>query len=131
VVHFELESLRDFPDEGPVAMLNLVKFRERSLHGNGSGRDACRRCTEQVGDRLEQLGGQVLWASLVEHPVLDEGGDIEWDWSVLVRYPSWAAFIEMVTHPDYLKANIDRANGVEKHVILASRTVLGPAMSSQ
>lgn len=131
MVHFELESLRDFPDEGPVAMLNLVKFRERSLDGNGSGRDAYRRYSEQVGDRMEQLGAQVLWAGIVEHPVLIEGGDVEWDWSVLVRYPSRAVFIEMVTHPDYLKANIDRANGVEKHVILASRSVLGSATGSR
>lgn len=38
VDHFEFEALRDFPDRGPVTMLNLVKFREHSLDGNGSGR---------------------------------------------------------------------------------------------
>jgi hypothetical protein len=30
----------------------------------------------------------------------------------------------MVTSPDYLKANIDRQDGVEKHVILASTTMI-------
>jgi uncharacterized protein (DUF1330 family) len=41
-----------------------------------------------------------------------------------VSYPSRAAFIDMVTSPEYLEANRDRQNGAEKHVILASKTLL-------
>ena len=40
---FELDALKEHPDEGPVTMVNLVKFREQSLDGDGSGRDAYRR----------------------------------------------------------------------------------------
>jgi hypothetical protein len=31
------EFLRSLPDDGPVVMVNLVRFRERSLDGSGSG----------------------------------------------------------------------------------------------
>ena len=46
------------------------------------------------------------------------------DAPLLVSYPSRAAFIDMVTSPEYLEANRDRQNGAEKHVILASKTLL-------
>ncbi len=52
---FELEALKQHPDEGPVTMLNLMKFREDSLDGNGSGRDAYGRYAavsmRLIGDR--------------------------------------------------------------------------------
>ena len=37
---FELEALEQHPDEGPVTMVNLLKFRDESLDGKGSGRAA-------------------------------------------------------------------------------------------
>ena len=35
--------VRGLPDEGPVVMVNLVRFRERSLDGNGTGWEAYSR----------------------------------------------------------------------------------------
>jgi uncharacterized protein (DUF1330 family) len=122
---FELEAIRDHPDEGPVTMLNLVKYREESLDGNGSGREAYARYTEVAQKLVEARGGVVFWAGVIEHPALDEGGsDVDWDWGLLVFYPSRDAFVDMVTRPEYLTANVDRQNGCEKHIILASKTLL-------
>ena len=122
--NFDLDALRDFPDQGPVTMLNLVKFRKISSDGNGSGRDAYKRYTELVTPIMERVGGRVLWAGIIQHPALHEGGDIDWDWSVLVQYPNRSVFLELVTSSTYAKANEDRKNGVEKHVIMASETVI-------
>jgi hypothetical protein len=46
------------------------------------------------------------------------------DAALLVDDPSRGAFIDMVTSSEYLRANRDRLNGTEKHVILASKTLL-------
>jgi uncharacterized protein (DUF1330 family) len=121
---FELDALRSHPDEGPVTMLNLLKFRERSLDGDGTGRDAYARYAKVAQRLVEERGGRVVWAGVVEHAALHEGGDAAWDAALLVYYPSRAAFIDMVTSSEYLAANRDRQNGVEKHVILASKTLL-------
>jgi uncharacterized protein (DUF1330 family) len=121
---FELEALRQHPDEGPVTMLNLLKFREQSLDGNGTGRDAYNRYARVARGLVEARGGSVVWVGSVDHPALLEGGDAEWDMAQLVYYPSRRSFIDMVTSADYVKANIDRTNGTEKHVILASKDVL-------
>ena len=34
------EILEEFPSDTPVTMINLIKFKEHSDDGNGSGRDA-------------------------------------------------------------------------------------------
>ena len=38
----------------------------------------------------------------------------------MVRYPSHAAFLSMMTSPEYALANVDRENAIEDHVILAA-----------
>jgi uncharacterized protein (DUF1330 family) len=115
------EFVRSLPDDGPVVMVNLVRFRERALDDRGSGWDAYSRYSKADMPLLRKVGGTVLWAGHVEGAALGhllaEG---RWDWVVLVRYPSRAAFLSMMTSPEYAVANIDRENGVEDHVILAA-----------
>ena len=115
------EFVRSLPDDGPVVMVNLVRFRERSLDDRGSGRDAYSRYSKADIPLLKRVGGTVLWAGHVEGAALGhlhDGG--RWDWVVLAQYPSRLAFLSMMTSPEYAAANIDRENGVEDHVILAA-----------
>lgn len=121
---FELEALKNHPEEGPVSMVNLVKYREKSLDGDGSGRDAYNRYAAVVRPMLEDLGAVVIWVGSVDHLALQEGGDVDWDVVQLVSYPSRNTFIEMVTSEAYLAANEHRANGTEKHIIFATTTMI-------
>ena len=121
---FNVDSLRESADERPVTMINLIKYREQSLDGNGTGREAYARYTRPVQKLVEDRGGKVLWAGSVSEAALHEGGDVDWDWAILVYYPRRAAFIDMVESKEFLDANEHRRNGVEKHVIMASRTLM-------
>ena len=112
--------VRDLPDQGPVVMVNLVRFRERSRDGNGSGWDAYTRYSKGDMPLLKKVGGTVLWAGHVEGAAVGDLGDGRWDWVVVAHYPSRAAFLEMMTSPEYAAINVDRENGVEAHVILAA-----------
>jgi len=47
-------------------------------------------------------------------------GAKQWEFVVLVRYPSRKAFLGMVTSPEYAQANVHRENGVDDHVILST-----------
>jgi uncharacterized protein (DUF1330 family) len=114
------DFVRSLPDEGPVVMVNLVRFRDRSLGGDGSGWDAYSRYSKGDMPLLKKVGGTILWAGHVEGAALGDQGEKRWDWVVLALYPSRAAFLEMVTSPEYAAANVDRENGVEDHVILAA-----------
>lgn len=113
--------VRDLPDEGPVVMVNLVKFRQRSLDGNGTGWDAYQRYSKGDMPLLKKVGGTVLWAGSVEGASVGDLGGRDWDWVVLVHYPSRAAFLDMMTSPEYAEINVDRENGVEDHVILVAK----------
>lgn len=112
--------LRSLPDEGAVVMLNLVRFRERSADGHGSGRDAYLRYSAIAMRLIKARGGTVLWAGDVQGAALGDPARERWDYAVLVRYPSRAAFLGMMTSADYAQANIHRENGLEDHVILAT-----------
>ena len=48
-------------DEGPVVMLNLMRFRERSLDGNGSGWDAYKRYSALTVPMIKARGGTLIW----------------------------------------------------------------------
>ena len=114
------DLLRSLPDEGPVVMINLVRFRERSLDGNGSGWDAYVRYSKGDMPLLKKVGGTILWSGHIDATALGEKSSAQWDWVVLVQYPAKAAFLEMMTSPEYQLINKDRESGVEEHVILAA-----------
>ena len=115
------ESLvRNLPDEGPVVMVNLLRMRSRSRDGDGTGWDAYTRYSRATMKLIKARGGTVLWGGNGEGVAFGDAAKDRWDYVVLVQYPSRAAFLDMVTSPDYEAANIHRENGVEEHVILAS-----------
>ena len=55
------------PDNGPVVMVNLVRFRARSLNGNGSGWDAYSRYSKADMPLLKRVGGPILLAGSIRH----------------------------------------------------------------
>ena len=115
------DLLRALPDTGPVVMINQLKFKARSDDGDGSGWDAYQRYSRGVSPLIRALGGTILWAGEVETTAYGDPAANHWDYAVLVRYPSRAAFLEMVTSEAYAAANVHCDNGVAEHLILASR----------
>jgi hypothetical protein len=68
------DFVRSLPDEGPVVMVNLVRFREHSLDGLGSGWDADGRYSKADIPLLKRVGGTILWAGHVEGAALGPTG---------------------------------------------------------
>src|SRR5277367_766043 len=118
VAHLNADVIRSLPDDGPVVMLNLVRLREQSLNGDGSGWDAYQRYSTAVVKLLKPRGASILWAGNVEAVALGIPEANQWDYTVLVRYPSRAVFLEMLTSPEYAAANIERENALSAHTIL-------------
>lgn len=112
--------VRSLPDDGPVVMVNLVRLRERSADGAGTGWDAYVRYSQAFVRLLKACGGTILWGGRPQAVAFGDLGEARWDYVVLVQYPSRAAFLETLTSPAYAEANVDRENGVEDHVILAA-----------
>jgi uncharacterized protein (DUF1330 family) len=125
VAHLNADLLRSLPDDGPVVMVNLVRLRERALNGEGSGWDAYQRYSAAVVKLLKPRGATILWAGDVQAVALGVPDAHRWDYAVLVRYPSRAVFLEMLSSADYAAANVERENALKDHLILAVKETFG------
>jgi uncharacterized protein (DUF1330 family) len=119
--HLNIDGLKDLPDDGPVTMVNLMRFRERSVDGNGSGWDAYLRYSALAIKLIKAQGGTIIWTGEAQVVALGVPEAHRWDYVALVRYPSRAAFIEMMTSAEYGVANVERENGCADHAIVAVR----------
>ena len=117
--HLNEQALKALPDEGPVTMLNLMRFRERSLDGNGRGWDAYLRYSALTIKLIKGRGGTIIWTGNAEAVALGVPDQHRWDYVALVRYPSRAAFLDMMQSAEYAAANVERENGCADHAIIA------------
>jgi uncharacterized protein (DUF1330 family) len=116
----QIKALVDSELDTPVVMLNLLKFAERSVGGNGagSGRDSYARYGDRVRSMLEDVGGRVLWQGRADSVVI--GGEVDdWDAVILVEYPSRKAFLEMTSSPKYGDVAKDRTAGLADSRLIA------------
>lgn len=102
---FERFVTADAP--GPVVMLNLLRFADRS------GYEAYLRATAPF---LAKVGGEVVYAGLGGDALVAESGQA-WDAVLLVRYPSRAAFAAMVADRGYREVTKLRALALEEAVL--------------
>ena len=114
------KAVKNLDPETPVTMLNLLRFRPTSADGNGSGWDAYVRYSANTMPLIKARGGTVVWAGKVRGTAFGECADGEWDYAVLVWYPSPDAFLDMIDSAEYAEGNRHRINAVERHVIFAT-----------
>ena len=119
--HLNNAALKALPDQGPVVMLNLMRFRDRSLDRNGSGWDAYLRYSALTIKLIKARGGTIIWTGTAEAVALGASEANRWHHAALVRYPSRQAFLDMMTSPEYAQANVERTNGCAAHSIIAMR----------
>jgi uncharacterized protein (DUF1330 family) len=116
-----IEGLKGMKHQGPIVMVNLMRFRERSLDGDGSGWDAYLRYSALTVPMIKARGGTLLWTGDAKTVALGPQAGNQWDYLALVYYPDVAAFIDMMTSADYEKlSDPHRRNGCAEHVIIAT-----------
>ena len=116
-----VKGLQALDRHAPVVMVNLMRFRERSLDGDGSGWDAYLRYSALTVPMIKARGGTLLWTGNAKAVALGDIDGNQWDYLALVYYPSVDAFIDMMISADYeTKCDPHRSNGCEEHVIIAT-----------
>jgi len=117
-----VKGLKEADPAGPIVMVNLMRFRARSLDGDGSGWDAYLRYSALTVPMIKARGGTLLWTGDAKAVALGAEEGNRWDYLALVYYPSVAAFIDMMTSADYESTcDFHRRNGCEDHVIICTR----------
>jgi len=87
----QLRQLRDLAHEGPIVMLNLLKFKP-------GGAESYDRYAKVATRLVAELGGRVLYYDTQKMPFI---GHEEWDTVLLVEYPSRTAFLSMIANEKY------------------------------
>ena len=117
-----VRGLKEADTGGPVVMVNLMRFRERSLDGDGSGWDAYLRYSALTVPMIKARGGTLLWTGDAKAVALGAQEGNQWDYLALVYYPDVAAFIDMMTSAEYeTSCDPHRRNGCEDHVIICTQ----------
>src|SRR3979490_1661361 len=116
-----IEGLKQLQHHGPIVMANLMRFHDRSLDGDGSGWDAYLRYSALTVPMIKARGGTLLWTGTAKAVALGMEQGNQWDYVALVYYPTLAAFIAMMTSPEYeIKCDPHRRNGCAEHVIVCT-----------
>ena len=103
-------------DEGPIYMLNLLKFREQAEYADGrvtelTGREAYELYAQGVRLLLEQVGGSLSFHAAVERLTIGEVEEL-WDDVAVATYPSRAAMLQMMQLREMQEIGQHRAAGL-------------------
>ena len=79
--------MQDLEQQGPVVMVNLMRFHERSLDGDGTGWDAYLRYSALTVPMIKARGGTLLWTGDAKTVALGRQDGNQWDYLALVYYP--------------------------------------------
>ncbi len=116
------------PDEdGPVWMLNLMKYREVADYTDGrddriTGREADDRYTPI--ESLTAIGAEIVFAADVEQQLL--GDPPVWDRVAVVKYPTRRSFIEMQQRPDFQAKHVHKDAGMEQTFVIGCQPMDTP-----
>lgn len=98
---------------GPVAMLNLLKFKE------DGGRERYQQYADAFTPFAHKYGAEVIYLGDCGTAVVAPDTH-DWDAVLLVRYPSRRAFCDMVADPDYQQTTHLRTEALTNAVLQAS-----------
>lgn len=105
----QFEKLRQSQNEGPFTMLNLLKFKEggKTLYG---------QYLKGAYKFMKAIGGRLVFSGRPNELL---NGNEDWDYIMLIEYPSRRAFLKMIDDPEYLKVHELREESVERAVLYA------------
>ncbi len=112
----QMEGFLEPGPNGPICMVNLLKFKARAEYEDGretqlTGREAYEIYEKGVKKLLQQIGGYIGFEGQVERLMLGEVGEL-WDLVALAVYPSRQAMLEMMQLDGMGEISVHRAAGL-------------------
>jgi len=108
----QLAALAARPADAPVVMVNLLQFKKPG------GLEGYQQYAQEAAPHLERVGAKVRYGGTAPAVLLGEGQRPWWDAILIVEYPTPAAFLEMVSSPDYPHAT--RAAALDRGDLIAT-----------
>lgn len=111
-----IQQMMEPGPEGPIFMVNLLKFKEQAEYEDGrqtdlTGRQAYEIYGRGVSKLITEYGGEVTFAGDVTFLALGQVDDL-WDEVAIAKYPSRVELFEMSTSDAWRKLSVHRAAGL-------------------
>jgi uncharacterized protein (DUF1330 family) len=108
----QFEQLMALDLEGPIVMLNLLKFKA------DGGRASYTKYLELSRKSAENVGANLFYYGECLMPVI---GNEEWDAVLLAEYPSLDAFVDMQRNKEYQATVVHRNESLEDSRLYVTR----------
>jgi len=113
----QLEELQGYPQNKPLVMLNILKFKAQAKT-NETGQEAYSRYFKNAAPFVEKSGAKLIWKGQVHTTVIGDSRK-QADIIFLVEYPTVNHFFAMVSNPEYQKIAGDRSIALEYGGLIA------------
>ncbi|MEM9033673.1 MAG: DUF1330 domain-containing protein [Actinomycetota bacterium] len=122
------QMLEPGPD-GPIYMVNLLKFRERAEYADGretelTGREAYQLYGRAVAGILPDYGGEVAFIGDVTFLTLGQVEEL-WDEVAIAKYPNRAALVAMSSSEEWQAASVHRTAGLAGQLNIETVSPMG------
>ena len=102
--------------EGPIYMVNLLKFKDKAAYEDGretdlTGREAYQLYGAQVSQLIREYGGEVTFAGDVTFLALGQVEEL-WDEVAIAKYPTRGDLLAMSSSPEWQAAAVHRTAGL-------------------
>lgn len=122
----QFRAFRDDPYQGPVAQVNLLKFRVKAEYAESdpefgeeiSGEAAYQRYSEAFTKAAAEVGGTTTLLASTERYFIGGGN---WDGVLVNHFPDRKAFIATLNHPDYKAMSRHRDAGLLCQELIVTR----------
>lgn len=115
----QIALILEYPEASPFVMVNLLKFKGAA--GTALYWD---EYAPRVTPLLDGAGGVTLWKGRAEHLIIG-GPPNDWDAVWLVRWPSKAHFLGMMSHPDFSATQEFRVRALERMALILTSELIG------
>lgn len=118
----QVRAFRDRATGEPIAMLNLLKFKDRAVYEDGrasdlSGMEAYALYASAFREIMEPRGVKILYAGKPRGVLIGTGDDL-WDEVAIIQYPSTQVMLDMLRDETYQQAQQHRAAGLEGQLLI-------------
>ncbi len=125
----QLKGLMEKGPDGPIFMVNLLKFKERAEYDDGretslTGREAYMIYGRAVSELLVKFGGRAVFVGDVTYLSLGRVEEL-WDEIAIAMYPDRAAMVRMSMSEEWRAIAVHRSAGLKGQLNI--ETIAPPA----
>ncbi|MFL2698314.1 MAG: DUF1330 domain-containing protein [Gammaproteobacteria bacterium] len=120
----QIEKMMGPDPEGPIVMVNLLKFKDKAVYRDGretnlTGREAYDIYSRSVSQIIQEFGGRISFVGDVTGLAVGLVEDL-WDEVALAEYPNRAAMTKMTSSEAWRDIAVHREAGLEGQLNIES-----------